>query len=163
MNRLMLAKLASRSPLPPQPVAQLPEFIPWGVPVQAGDPLPVRPVPTPGTYTLEGKVSGSARVEIIGNGTSIDTIAVRYRDFSDDGVNTLAGTENVTVTRQSFSASRVDWYSDLSSRVGTKSSKRTGPGGFHLQIDALVNMFNATGTLVTTIDGVVYEPPANGT
>lgn len=163
VNRLMLAKLTSRTPLPPQPFAQVPEFIPWGVPVQAGDPLPVRRAPPPGTYTLEGKVSGSARVKIIGNGTSIDTIAVQYRNFSDDGVNTLAGTENVTVTRQSFSASRADWYSDLSSRGEARSSKQTGPGGFHLEIDSLVNIFNATGTLVTTIDGVPYEPPANGT
>jgi hypothetical protein len=162
-NRLMLATLTSRKPLPPQPIAQVPEFIPWGVPVKAGDPLPIRPAPAPGVYTLKGKVSGSARVEIIGDGTTIDTVAVRYNRFSDDGINTLRGWENVTVTRLSLSTSRADWYSDLWSTGETKSSKRTGRGGFHLEIDSLVNIFEANGTMVTTIDGVVYKPPANGT
>ncbi|KAL2784670.1 hypothetical protein BJX66DRAFT_343805 [Aspergillus keveii] len=163
INRLMLATLTSRTPLPPQPIAQVPEFIPWGVPVNPGDPLPIRPAPAPGVYTLKGKVSGSARVEIIGDGTKIDTVAARYDRFSDDGINILRGWENVTVTRLSLSTSRADWYSDLWSTGETKSSKRTGRGGFHLEIDSLVNIFKANGTMVTTIDGIVYKPPANGT
>ncbi|RDW67459.1 uncharacterized protein DSM5745_09325 [Aspergillus mulundensis] len=163
INRLMLATLTSRTPLAPQPIANVPEFIPWGVPVKPGDPLPIRPAPAPGVYTLKGKRSGSARVEIIGDGTTIDTVAVRYDRFSDDGINILRGWENVTVTRLSLSTSRAEWYSDLWSTGETRSSKRTGRGGFHLEIDSLVNIFKANGTMVTTIDGVVYKPPANGT
>ncbi|KAL4929384.1 TolB family protein [Aspergillus undulatus] len=163
VNRLMLATLTGREPLPPQPVTAAPEFIPWGVPYNPSEPLPVRQVPRPGSYTLKGEASGKAEVQMIGDNTSIRTIAVKYTNFSNDGVNTLVGTEHVTVTQLSVSASRADWYSDLISTGELESTKCTGPGGFHLEIDAMVNIFNATGTMTTTVDGVVFEQPANGT
>ncbi|KAL4797740.1 hypothetical protein BDV19DRAFT_387167 [Aspergillus venezuelensis] len=163
VNRLMLATLTSRIPLPPQPVADVPEYIPWGTPYNPDDPLPVRPLPQPGKYTLRGAVSGTAEVEILGNSTSIGQIAVSYSNFSNNGLNTIAGIENITVTHLSVSASRADWYSDLTSVGEVDSTKNTGPGGFHLEIDAMVNIFNATGTMTTTIDGIIYEQPANGT
>ncbi|KAL4958752.1 TolB family protein [Aspergillus stella-maris] len=163
VNRLMLATLTSRKPLPPQPVAVVPEYIPWGTPYSPDDTLPARPLPPPGEYILKGAVSGMAEVEIIGDSTSISQIAVRYTNFSNDGLNAIVGTENVTVTHLSISASRADWYSDLTLTGKIESTKKTGPSGFHLEIDAMVNVLNATGTMTTTIDGIIYEQPANGT
>jgi hypothetical protein len=55
---------------------------------------------------------------------------------------------------------RQDQHLILSGRhVGTKV---TGPGGFTLSPLILENIFQATGTLTTTIDGVVYTQPGNG-
>ncbi|KAL4922806.1 hypothetical protein BDW62DRAFT_215760 [Aspergillus aurantiobrunneus] len=113
-------------------------------------------------YTMKGKVSGIVDVQIIGDEGSIGTIAVHYTDFSNDGVNTLVGTENVTASQMSYSATRADWYSDLVSTEETQSTRRTSSDGFHLEIDALVNIFNANGTMTTTVDGVLYEQPGNG-
>ncbi|BCS23936.1 TolB family protein [Aspergillus puulaauensis] len=163
VNRLMLATLTDRTPLPPQPVASVPEFIPWGVPYNPEDSAPKRYAVSPGAYALNGKVSGIAKVKITGNNNIISGVAVKYTNFSNDGVNTLVGTENVTVSRTSISAARADWYSDLTSTGDVKASRRTGPGGFHLEIDSMTNIFNANGTMTTAIDGVVYKQPANGT
>ncbi|MFD9444699.1 hypothetical protein ACFWBR_39500 [Streptomyces sp. NPDC060006] len=45
----------------------------------------------------------------------------------------------------------------------TVRPQKTNPDGFHLTIDALINIFQATGTLTTTINSHVYEQPQNGT
>jgi len=62
---------------------------------------------------------------------------------------------------------KIDWYSDLTqteARTGrVHGTKKTSPDGFHLTIDILTNIFQATGTLTTTIDGHAYTQPANGT
>lgn len=39
----------------------------------------------------------------------------------------------------------------------------TSPDGFHLAIDIITNIFNANATLTTTINGISYYQPANGT
>lgn len=163
VQRLMLATLTDRSPLPPQPAASVPEYIPWGVPYNPKDPNPKRYAVSLGSYTLHGKASGTANVKITGKNNIINSIAVKYTNFSNDGITTLVGTENVTVSHTSISSARADWYSDLTSNGEVEASRRTGPGGFHLEIDAMTNIFNANGTMTTTIDGVVYEQPANGT
>lgn len=53
--------------------------------------------------------------------------------------------------------------SDIVQTGVVNGTKKTSPGGFHLTIDSKLNYFNATGKLTTTIDGVEYKKPANGT
>jgi hypothetical protein len=57
----------------------------------------------------------------------------------------------------------VDWYSNLFQNGIDTGTKLTSADGFHLNINILTNLFNATGTLTTTIDGQVFTQPANGT
>ena len=57
----------------------------------------------------------------------------------------------------------VDWYSDIVSTGEQEGTKKTSPEGFHLEIDTMTNIFNANGTLTTTVDGQVFKQPANGT
>ncbi|PGH16167.1 hypothetical protein AJ79_01934 [Helicocarpus griseus UAMH5409] len=168
VDRLMLATLTNRKPLDIPPVTPASDDVPWGVPVGPNTPPPSEPqlpkIPQ-GNYTLDGKVGGFADVEVLMDdaGTSIRTIGVVYHDFSNDGINILRGTERVTVTLPSISKNLVDWYSDLTSTGGTKSTKKTSPEGFHLEIDTFTNIFYAEGSMVTTVDGEVYEQPANWT
>ncbi|KJK62223.1 hypothetical protein P875_00095542 [Aspergillus parasiticus SU-1] len=166
VTRLMLAHLTSREPLDLEPVAPVSDEVPWGVPYVPESALPDRPFPAEGNYTLKGEVSGSASVSIIHDKTipaAIKTIAVTYRNYSDDGLHFIAGSERFTNTVASMTINKVDWFSDLTSTGQITGSKKTSPGGFHLEIDAMTNIFNANGTLTTTIDGKVWKQPANGT
>jgi hypothetical protein len=56
----------------------------------------------------------------------------------------------------------VHWYSDIVETGVVHASKVTSPRGFHLEINVMTNIFNATGTLTTTVDGIKYRQPANG-
>ena len=163
--RMMLADLPGRRPVKPRKVAPISDTVPWGTPYVAGSPAPERAYPPQGEYTLDGERSGTAHVKITENAarTSIVTIEVEYTDFSDDGRHLLNGTEKVTTTNPSPTVNRVDWYSDLVQTGAVKATKKTSPDGFHLTIDVLTNLFQATGTLTTTINGKVYTQPANGT
>jgi hypothetical protein len=163
--RIMLAELTSRTAVPFTPVAPVSDVIPWGTPYVPGSTAPARPFPRGGNYTLHGNVSGAAHVTLIENSgnTGLQTAAVTYHNFSDDGLNQLNGYENVTSTSLSETLLQVDWYSDLVSVGKTLSTKKTSPTGFHLWIDLLETVFNSTGSLTTTIDGVVYVQPANYT
>jgi hypothetical protein len=69
------------------------------------------------------------------------------------------------VTRRTPSqfVSELDWSSDLEQTGCTAATKTTSPDGFHLRIDLLETVFEATGTLTTTVDGRTYTQPANGT
>lgn len=164
-QRVMVAQLTTRTPLKPEAVAARPDVIPWGTPFELGSGTPTRPFPPQGTYTFQGKVSGSAEVVTTesSTGLSLITVAVTYTNFSDDGINVLVGTEQVTNINSSPTLNLVDWYSNLTSTGTTVTTKITSSDGFHLTIDALQNIFNANGTLTTTIDGVEWEQPANET
>ncbi|GAA2404209.1 hypothetical protein GCM10010191_09880 [Actinomadura vinacea] len=164
-ERMMIARLTGRGPAPARPVAPISDRVPWGTPYQPGSPTPTRPYPREGTYTLRGKVSGSAQVKITETAarTAISTIAVAYKGFSDDGLHVLNGTERVTAANPTLTTTKVDWYSDLVQTGRTRATKKSSPDGFHLTIDVLTNIFQATGTLTTTINGRTYLQPANGT
>lgn len=166
-SRLMIAELTSRNPLPlpDGPVAPVPDEVPWGTPYEPGTPTPVRPYPPAGTYTMAGDASGEAEVEIVWNdeNTTVSTVSVSYTDYSDDGFHVLDGTESVTRRNPSMLVSELDWHSDLEQTGCTTATKTTSPDGFHLRIDVLETVFEATGTLTTTIDGRTYTQPANGT
>lgn len=163
--RMMIAHLTSRRPLKPRRVAVASDTVPWGTPYVPGSATPARPYPPQGHYTLVGKRSGSAAVTITENTdhTAISTVSVAYRNYSDDGAHILNGTESVTTTNPSPTLNKLDWYSDLIQTGQDHGTKKTSPDGFHLTIDVLTNIFQATGTLTTTINGTTYRQPANGT
>ncbi|KAJ2974294.1 hypothetical protein NUW58_g8701 [Xylaria curta] len=141
------------------------EYIPWGTPYEPGVSLALRPFPRGGVYTLGGLKSGSAEVVLTetANGITLQSVAVTYKNFSDDGLTFLNGYENVTSRNPTVTLNMVDWYSDLVQTGETQATKKTSENGFHLAIDVLLNNFDANGTLTTTINGIQYDQPANGT
>ncbi|KAL5315023.1 hypothetical protein ACEPPN_017674 [Leptodophora sp. 'Broadleaf-Isolate-01'] len=163
VQRLLVAYLVERKALNLPRVKPISDIVPWGTPYEVDSPYPVRPAPPPGIYTLKGKASGFAKVNITWTsaGTTVSSVGVKYTNFSDDGINTLRGTEMVTRAYQTPTLNLVDWYSNLTSTGTVTATKVTSPDGFHVSIDSWTNLFNANGTLVTTIDGVTYRQPAN--
>ncbi|TDZ71695.1 hypothetical protein CTRI78_v001990 [Colletotrichum trifolii] len=166
--RVMLARRTGREPAPPAPVYEVPARIPWATPFPPGAAVPRQFTVAPGNYTLRGKRSGVARVGITPDADSVSglgSVSVVYEDYSDDGEHVLNGHEDVTVKilLPNFWTNQVDWVSDIVQTGVVNATKKTGPGGFHLIIDAEKNIFEANGTLTTVIDGVEYTQPANGT
>lgn len=90
---------------------------------------------------------------------------MEYDNYSDDGQHIINGYESVTTHPDPSTPwmNRLSWWSDLQQTGAVTATKKTGLGGFQLSIDAVMNIFEANGTLTTTIDGVVYRQPANGT
>lgn len=166
--RMMIATLTDRKPLKNPKIKKISDTVPWGTPYVPGSAALERAYPPQGTYTLDGRKSGTAHITITENAarTGITTIEVTYTDFRDTGRYRLNGTEKVTTTNPSPTLNAVDWWSDLVQTDGhgaVHATKKTSPDGFHLTIDILTNHFQATGTLTTTVDGTVYTQPANGT
>lgn len=167
--RLMLARRTSRAPAAVPPVFDVPDYIPWAQPFPPGSTFPHPIGIKAGNYTLRGKTSGFAQVQLLNSGTDpyagLDSVVVYYNAYSDADGYVLNGWENVTRTILWPNPwnTLVDWYSDIEQTGVVNATKKTNPQGFHLQIDAVQNIFNANGSLTTTIDGVVYEQPANGT
>lgn len=164
-SRLMIARLTSRKPLSIKPPAPISDEVRWGTPYLPGGATPPRSFIPAGTYILRGKASGTAQVRITQNDTHTDicAVAVSYANYSDDGIHLLNGSEKVTGRNPSPTATELDWYSDLVQSGASSGTKKTSPEGFKLSIDIFTTIFQATGTLTTTIDGVVYKQPANGT
>ncbi|GIC84239.1 TolB family protein [Aspergillus udagawae] len=165
--RLMLARLTSRQPTAPATVYRAPDKIPWATPFPPGATIPARYQVPAGNYTLFGKTTGLAHVRLTaypGLG-GLKAVDVNYTNYSDDGQHFIHGYESVTLTLSTSNPwlNKLDWYSGLTQTGAVNASKLTGPGGFHLSIDALTNILEANGTLTTTIDGVIYTQPANGT
>jgi hypothetical protein len=162
---MMLAHLTSRTPLKPQVVEPISDVVPWGVKYESGSSTPVLVYLPAGNYVLLGKHFGWANVTLINNDarTMIGTVSVVYHDFCDDGLNVLTGSEEVSGNAPSPTVSRIDWFSDLVQTGPNNSTKTTSPDGFHLSIDVLINIFDANGTLTTTVNGTAYYQPANRT
>lgn len=165
--RVILAHLTSRQPAAPAPVCKVPDMIPWARAFSPGASTPPPYQLTAGLYSLPGKVHGIAQVHLTaypGFG-GFKTVAVNYTNYSDDGRHFIHGRETVTLTLSESNPwwNHLDWYSDLTQTGAVQATKRTGPGGFQLSIDAMQNIFEANGTLTTTVGGVVYLQPANGT
>ncbi|CAG8110716.1 unnamed protein product [Penicillium olsonii] len=165
--RVMLAHLTKRSPQQPAPIFQIPDKIPWATPFPPGASAPDQYHLPAGNYTLRGKVQGVAHAIITSNPETggYRSVSVRYEDYSDVKGYVINGTESVTSINTPTDPWEVklEWYSDLHETGVVTATKKTGPGGFHLSTNAQTNLFKADGTLTTTIDGVVYEQPANGT
>jgi hypothetical protein len=162
--RMMVARFTSRKPLSIKPLAPVSDDIPWGTPYVPDSPMPrFSPIPE-GTYTLRGKVSGSASVTIkqTDNHRGIKTVSVIYKDYSDDRDNIINGTEQVTQLPSKPTTFTLDWRSNLVQSGKTHGTKITSPNGFKASVDVFTNIFEATGTLTTTIDGKTYTQPTNG-
>ncbi|WAO92022.1 Hypothetical protein NCS54_00951200 [Fusarium falciforme] len=164
-QRVVVATLTSRKPYAPVKVNMASDIVPWGIRYTPGSTDLARPQPPAGNYTLRGKHSGYAKVQLQDNSSgSLSSVSVEYVKFSDDGKFVLNGTESVKTTAGSATLTLVDWRSDLVQTVGgVVNTKETSPGGFQLSIDVLINIFNANGTLTTKVDGKTYHQPANGT
>ena len=162
--RMLVARFTSRKPLIIKPIAPISDDVPWGTPYVPGSALPHFPSIPEGTYTLRGKVSGSATVTIkdTADRRSIKTVSVTYKDYSDDHDNIVNGTEEVTQNPSKPTQSVLDWHSNLIQAGKNHGTKITSPESFHLTIDYLLNVFDATGSLTTTIDGHTYTQPGNG-
>jgi hypothetical protein len=163
IDRVFVARFPNRKPVPWQPVPPVSDVVPWGVKYIAGSATPEIPHLPAGNYTLPGKVAGTADVRLVENNdkTSLIGVAITYHNYSDDGLNYFVGYEDVTTYPLNYSAVHIDWYSDISATGLTFSQKKTGPDGFHLNMDVSTNFFDANGTLTTTVNGMVYENPAD--
>jgi hypothetical protein len=168
--RVMLTRRRDRKPTHPVPVHKVSTRIPWATPFPHGAKLPSLPTLEPGDYTLYGKISGYAEVRLIGDTAHPQTgfikrVAVNYTDYSNDGEYVINGHEDVelTVLFPNVWDQKLDWYSDISQTGSANGSKKTGPGGFHMRIDVMKNILEANGTLTTTVNGVDFHQPANGT
>ncbi|KAL0941978.1 saponin hydrolase precursor [Colletotrichum truncatum] len=165
--RLMLAKLVSRQPLNIPPAEEASDEIAWGVPYIPGSVTADRPGLSPGEFIHNGKASGFVEVSLTKklDPNAIDTVITVYHNYSDDGTRFINGWENVTEVRVSPTYSLMHWYADLV-QTGEDSylaSKKTGPVGYHVELDITRNYIKSNGTLVTTINGVEYLPPQSGT
>ncbi|PMD28820.1 hypothetical protein L207DRAFT_446536 [Hyaloscypha variabilis F] len=162
--RLMLATLTSRTPPQLPPVEPVSDVVPWGTPYVPGAPSPLSSPLLNGSYTLKGKVSGSAYTKFTLDNTEsyVKSVSATYENYSDDGIHFIFGSENVTTTPLNLTLSLLDWHSDLVSYGETISTKITGLGGFHVEDDETGNIFEANGTLTTTVGAVVYRQPVNG-
>jgi hypothetical protein len=90
---------------------------------------------------------------------AIQTVAVSYHNYSDTAGTIINGTESVTENRSKPTTTTLDWHSNLTRTGKTQATKVTSPEGFHLTIDVITNIFQATGTLTTTVDGQTYSQP----
>lgn len=164
-GRIMLATLSSRVPLPKRPLPEpFSDHIPWAVPYTPGMIIPTIPGPKAGVYTLKGSVHGSAQVVIKANlaGTGIQEVDVQLCNYSDHKSGVINGFQNISAVTQHVTLTNLDWYANIS-RVGDESATQiTGEGGFHMSVDAFTNEFEATGTLITTVENTTYVQPLNG-
>lgn len=162
--RMHLATFTSRSPRPRAYVPKRSDIIPWAIPYAPGDSPPtVTRIPT-GIYTLIGKKSGSAKVNITWlTAPQLGDISVVYTNYSDDGLSFLSGSENVTATRSSAVLSTYEWNSNITQSGAVTGTKKTSPGGYHASMDVQVNVLNSTGSFMTTLDGVEWKNPLSGT
>ncbi|KAH7353805.1 saponin hydrolase precursor [Plectosphaerella cucumerina] len=162
--RVMLANLTSREPQPRRTVDPVPDSVPWGIPYTPGKKLPDLLSIAAGNYTLKGRSSGWANVTITNDARDLpESVAVIYHEFSDDGRNFLRGREYVKVSYPTPMLAKVVWFSDLAQTGPAGGTKKTSPDGLRFTIDVSLNVFEANGTLTTTIGGIEYRQPANRT
>ncbi|EHA25402.1 hypothetical protein ASPNIDRAFT_42242 [Aspergillus niger ATCC 1015] len=153
-----------RQPYHLEPVPPVADTVPWGLPYIPGNTTIPDTLDVPqGNFTLYGLNSGSAHVVLQKSKatSALNFVAVTYHNYSDDGLHYIHGTESVAATQLSLTSTRLEWYSNLTGTGVSTSTKITSPNGFHVVDDAMTNIFMANGTLVTTVDGVVYKQPVN--
>lgn len=154
-TRLMMATLTSRKASVSPPARLAPDAVAWGIPYRPGEPLPLRGRVQPGKYVLQGRVSGSADVEIRSTGETISFVSARYTNFSNDGRHIINGTESV---ERAAAPGQFVWHCDIHASGAQQGSKVTSePGGFVFGKDGRI-----VGTLTTTVDGRSYAPPPPG-
>lgn len=171
-SRLMIATLTDRKPVRMRRNGQIkpvPDVISWGTPYVPGDTLPpVRATVPAGIYVLTGK-RGSANVVITEgpsrfNPRAVEVVGVKvtYHDYSADGVNFVAGTEEGSRTTTPPSSTSLTWHADLTfSGLHTGTRKTSELGGFVVTTRSLGGTATFSGSLTTTIDGLTFRSPAN--
>ncbi|KAL4907030.1 hypothetical protein BDW74DRAFT_167052 [Aspergillus multicolor] len=142
-TRFMLATFTDRKPQPD----------PLGSPIHTGDDDSPRSIAQPGNYTYKGRSCGSASMSIFpGQVSTIPSrVRVDFHDLSDDGETILHGYENISTSALATWLFKTDWASDII----------TGHERFNITMNVQENFFNATRTLSTVVDGVVYRQPLN--
>ncbi|KAH8653751.1 hypothetical protein BX600DRAFT_471584 [Xylariales sp. PMI_506] len=162
-ERVMVATFTSRDPLPITEVPEAADKVPWALEYVPGAALTAASTIPAGKYVHWGGVSGFANISILwdAENTTIETVAVTYNNFSDDGLNVVTGFENVTYTAVNLTYGLWDWYSNITSTGPAVGTKLTSTDGFHMGIDVSYNLFGANGTLVSTIDGNSWYQPCD--
>jgi hypothetical protein len=159
-TRLMMAQLTSRKPLLVKAIEPVSDKVPWGFAHHPGDTLPAMWRIPAGKYILLGQVSGRADVEFreTPDKLAINAVSVSYKDFSDDRIHIINGTESVETVGRGITA-RLILRSNLKLSGIQTGSKVTNEDGFTPGIFGQKQQ----GTLTTTIDGKIYTPPTPGT
>lgn len=162
--RMYLATFTSRTPSAPALIIEHQDSIPWGTPYIAGEEAPVLPQPAAGLYTMDGKISGCARINITWlDAPEVGDVSVVYNNYSDDGVHFIHGSESVKLTQLSPTVSHYDWYSNITQSGAVTGTKLTSDDGYHVSIDVLENVLVSNGTMITTLDGVQWRNPLSRT
>jgi hypothetical protein len=164
-SRVMIARFPTLPPskaLVPAPISNTAPAK-WAVPYTGQTLAPSVPFLPAGTYTIKGHARGFATVVVTDNsaGTGIQSIQATYYDYSQDGRHVINGTESV---QNDSTPGNVTWNEGLTLSGRQQGTKVTSPGGFTLGLATeFENIFLATGTMTTTIDGQTYTQPATGT
>jgi len=166
--RLMLAHLTDREPQKIAGPAPVPTIGSWAQLYTDFPSSPVRPTLPTGTYTLRGKVSGTATVTLLNpTGKRIKEVSAVYEDYADD-CRVFNGSERA-VEKAEVSAFQYEdtWYSNIAMsgcETGTKITEdENGIQGGGTTMSAIGNVFQATGSLTTTINGEMFVQPLPGT
>lgn len=163
--RFMMAKLTSRTPTVAPTPAPIPDEIPWGTPYVPGTPLPARTLLPAGTYTLRGRLSGEAKVNIAKTaGGEYASVTVEYTNYSDVADYTINGTERVANAAAPMAGNiSLDWSSNLTQSGTVSGTKKSSDDGYHLNINLNQTIIQSTGSFTSTVDGVAYTNPPPGT
>ena len=159
--RFMLARFTSRQPLHPRQVSPGPDVVPWAMPWHEGDAMPTRGHIPGGHYTMLGKASGSAAVDVIEkpDKSGLEQVSATYTNYSDDGLNFLSGSESVT--SGGGNAGTTTFIENLTLTGQHSGSKTTTPGGYTTTVllaaagDA---KYVYAGSMTTCLDGKCYSP-----
>lgn len=165
--RVMMATFSGRSPLNITNPSDLKisDEVPWGLKYTPGMSIPSLPTIPAGDYTLYGTWGGYANVSLVSNSdlTGLESVAVIYNNYSNDGANFLEGSETVSVAATNLTYSETQWFSNITSTgIGGTGTKFTGKDGYSIGIDAIYNILSENGTLTTTIAGIdSWNQPCN--
>jgi len=165
--RLMLAHLTDREPLEIAGPADVPTIGNWTQLYANFPSSPVRPTLPSGGYILQGKVSGSAQV-LISNptGDRIKAVFALYDNYADD-CRVFNGNEGA-VEKAEISPFQYEdtWYSNITMsgcETGTKITKdKNGTPGGGTTMSAVGNVYKATGSLTSVVNGETFNQPAPG-
>ena len=162
--RVMMARFPNRKPVSTKQPGPVSEVVPWGTSYLPGSVTPTRARISEGTYTLNGARSGRAKVIIqdAPDHSAIASVSVVYENYSDSPGNIINGTESVSQSHPKPTTAALIWHSNLVQTGRVSATKVTSPDGFNLTIDILTNIFQASGTLTTTVNGKTFRQPGNG-
>lgn len=116
-----------------------------------------------GTYTVDGKYSGTVAVVIKAEAgtTTLSSVSVTYHRYSDISGDIINGTESVSVSGGLFGLVTFHEQLTLSGR-DTGSKVTSEPGGYSVSAIAVATgAYQPTGTMTTTLNGHAYTQPVS--